>query len=98
MSSLRQRMTEAFAASARDAEMKPLFVNLNTMLLREVPGGTQIDLHACVLPRTDEAEHYRKGCALAGSRFRETRQFNGRATRITPCFWDITLAAVQESE
>jgi uncharacterized protein YndB with AHSA1/START domain len=50
-----------FTESALDAEMKPLFVNLNTILLREVPGGTQIDLHVCVLTRTDEAEHYIKG-------------------------------------
>jgi uncharacterized protein YndB with AHSA1/START domain len=50
-----------FTASALDAETKPLFVNLNTILLREVPGGTQIDLHVCVLTRTDEAEHYLKG-------------------------------------
>jgi hypothetical protein len=34
------------------AEMEPLFVNRNTILLRAMHGGTQIDLHVCVLTRT----------------------------------------------
>jgi hypothetical protein len=80
--------------------MKLRFVNLNTILLREVPGGTQIDLHVCVLTRTDEAEHCLKG-PRAGwiSSFEQLDNLSDeRATRIIPCFWDITLAAVQESE
>jgi hypothetical protein len=60
--------------SALDAEMKPLFVTLNTILLCEIPGGTQIDLHVCVRTRPDEAREL-KGCALRHLEFRETREF-----------------------
>jgi uncharacterized protein YndB with AHSA1/START domain len=53
-----------FTASALDEEKKPLFVNLNTVLFSEVPGGTQIDLHVCVLTRTDDAAQYLKGMRM----------------------------------
>ena len=50
-----------FLASALDGQGEPMFVNRNTVLFREVEGGTEISLHVVVVSATAIAPQYLKG-------------------------------------
>jgi uncharacterized protein YndB with AHSA1/START domain len=50
-----------FLASALDAQGQPMFTNRNTVVFREVEGGTEISLHVVVISATAVAPHYLKG-------------------------------------
>ena len=50
-----------FLASALDAQGQPMFVNRNTVVFREVEGGTEISLHVVVVSATAIAPQYLKG-------------------------------------
>ena len=51
----------AFLASALDGQGEPMFVNRNTVVLRELDGGTEISLHVVVVSSTAIAPQYLKG-------------------------------------
>ena len=50
-----------FLASALDAAGQPMFVNRNTVVFRELDGGTELSLHVVVLSATAIAPQYLKG-------------------------------------
>jgi uncharacterized protein YndB with AHSA1/START domain len=50
-----------FLASALDDQGEPMFVNRNTVVFREVEGGTEISLHVVVVSATAIAPQYLKG-------------------------------------
>jgi uncharacterized protein YndB with AHSA1/START domain len=50
-----------FLTSALDEQGEPIFVNRNTVLFREVEGGTEVSIHTVVLNTTPHAMHYLKG-------------------------------------
>jgi uncharacterized protein YndB with AHSA1/START domain len=50
-----------FLASALDAKGHAMFVNRNTVVFREVEGGTEISLHVVVISATAIAPQYLKG-------------------------------------
>jgi uncharacterized protein YndB with AHSA1/START domain len=50
-----------FLTSALDEQGEPIFVNRNTVLFREVDGGTEISIHTVVIEATPHAMQYLKG-------------------------------------
>ena len=50
-----------FLTSALDEQAEPIFTNRNTVLFREVDGGTEISIHTIVLSTTPHAMQYLKG-------------------------------------
>lgn len=68
-----------FLAWALDAEGDPMFTNRNTVLFKEVHGGTEIALHVKVLSATAAAPQYLKGMreGWSGS-FEKLHEFLGR--------------------
>jgi uncharacterized protein YndB with AHSA1/START domain len=51
----------AFLSSALDADGDPIFTNRNTVVLREVEGGTEIALHVRVIDAKAASWQYLKG-------------------------------------
>jgi len=50
-----------FLTSALDEQGEPIFVNRNTVLFREVDGGTEISIHTVTIEATPHAMQYLKG-------------------------------------
>ncbi len=50
-----------FLSSALDEQGEPIFTNRNTVLFREVEGGTEINIHTVVLSTTPHAMQFLKG-------------------------------------
>jgi uncharacterized protein YndB with AHSA1/START domain len=50
-----------FTSAALDGNGQPMFVNRNTVIFTEVPGGTEISLHVTVVSTTPAAPQYLKG-------------------------------------
>jgi uncharacterized protein YndB with AHSA1/START domain len=50
-----------FTCAALDGNDQPMFVNRNTVLFTEVPGGTEVSLHVTVASTTPAAPQYLKG-------------------------------------
>ena len=50
-----------FLSSALDEQGEPIFTNRNTVLFREVDGGTEISIHTVVIETTPHAMQYLKG-------------------------------------
>jgi uncharacterized protein YndB with AHSA1/START domain len=50
-----------FLTSAVDEQGEPIFVNRNTVVFREVEGGTEISVHAVTIESTPHAMQYLKG-------------------------------------
>jgi len=50
-----------FLTSALDEQGEPIFTNRNTVLFREVEGGTEISIHTVVIESTPHAMQYLKG-------------------------------------
>ena len=50
-----------FLTSAIDEQGEPIFTNRNTVLFREVDGGTEISIHTVVIEATPHAMQYLKG-------------------------------------
>jgi uncharacterized protein YndB with AHSA1/START domain len=50
-----------FLTSALDEQGEPIFVNRNTVVFREVKGGTEISIHTVVIEAKPHAMQYLKG-------------------------------------